>query len=148
MIERAFQQEIAEILGLSQSEVSPIPLDKERDFYATAFGLYEKGDYRRAAQLFTQLVLTDPYSEHYWLGLASCKQMAQDFLAAIHAWGMVALLRENDPFPHFHAAECLLSLDNKEEALKAMDAALQLSGKNESLCEKINLLKKIHYAKS
>ncbi len=147
MIERAFQQEIADILGLSNSEISALPLDQERPFYATAFGLYEKGDYRGAAQLFTQLVLTDPYSEHYWRGLASSKQMAQDYLAAVHAWAMLALLKEKDPLPHFHAAECFLSLDEKEEALKALDAALELTGKNEHLREKINLLKTIHYAK-
>jgi type III secretion system low calcium response chaperone LcrH/SycD len=147
MIERAFQQEVADILGLSTDEVSPIPLAQERQFYATAFGLYEKGDYRGAALLFTQLVLTDPYSPHYWQGLASSKQMAQEYLAAVHAWGMLALLKENDPLPHFHAAECFLSLDEKEDALKALDAALELAGRNDSLCEKINLLKTIHYVR-
>jgi type III secretion system low calcium response chaperone LcrH/SycD len=147
MIERAFQKEVADILGLSDDKISAISLDQERPFYATAFGLYEKGDYRGAAQLFTQLVLTDPYSEHYWQGLASSKQMAREYLAAIHAWAMVSLLKETDPLPHFHAAECLLSLDEKDEALKALDAALELAGKNETLQEKINLLKTIHYAK-
>lgn len=146
-MEKAFQQEVIEILGLSESEISPISLKQEHHFYATAYGLYEKGDYRGAAQLFTQLVLTDPYSEHYWQGLASSKQMTQDYLAAVHAWAMLALLREHDPLPHFHAAECFLSLDEKEEALKALDAALALAGKNDPLCEKIHLLKTIHYAK-
>jgi len=146
MLERAFEQQVAEILGLSTEGISPIPLAEERSFYATAFGLYERGDYEGAAQLFTQLVLTDPYSPHYWQGLASCKQMSQDYKAALHAWGVLALLREEDPLPHFHAAECLLSLEEKEEALKALDAALQFAGKNALLEEKIDLLKAIHYA--
>jgi type III secretion system low calcium response chaperone LcrH/SycD len=147
MIERAFQQEVADILGLNDADVSPIPMDQERQFYAMAFGLYEKGDYRSAAQLFTQLVLTDPYSEHYWQGLASSKQMAREYLAAVHAWSLCALLKENDPLPHFHAAECFLSLDEKEDALKALDAALDLCRENERLSDKINLLKTIHYVK-
>lgn len=147
MMERAFQQGIADILGLSDEEISPLSLEQERPFYAAAFGHYEKGDYRGAALLFTQLVLTDPYSEHYWYGLASSKQMQQDYLAATHAWAMVALLKENDPLPHFHAAECFLSLDEKDDALKALDLALKLAGKNETLCEKIHLLKTIHYVK-
>lgn len=134
-----------DILGISENEISPVPLEMERQFYATAFGLYEKGDYRGASQLFTQLVLTDPYSEHYWHGLASSKQMARDYMAAIHAWSMVALLKERDPLPHFHAAECFLSLDEKEEALLALDAALDLCQSDERLREKINLLKAIHY---
>lgn len=145
----AFQKEVMEVLGISDKDASPISLEMEREVYATAFGLYEKGDYRGACQLFTQLILTDPYSEYYWRGLASSKQMAREYLAAVHAWGMVALLKENDPLPHFHAAECFLSMDEKEEALKALDASLQLSqdnGGNEGLEDKINLLKTIHYA--
>jgi len=145
MMLNGFQQEVMEILGISENEVAPIPLEMEGQFYASAFGLYEKGDYRGAGHLFTQLVLTDPYSEHYWQGLASAKQMARDYLAAVHAWSMVALLREGDPLPHFHAAECFLSLDEKQEALKALDAALEFSRGDERLCEKIHLLKTIHY---
>ena len=57
------------------------------------------------------------------------------------------VLKEKDPLPHFHAAECCLSLDDKEDALKALDAAFDLSGSDESMREKINLLKTIHYAK-
>ena len=136
-----------EILGITESEISPISFEMERQFYATAFGLYEKGDYRGASQLFTQLVLTDPYSEHYWQGLAGSKQMARDYMAAVHAWSLLALLREGDPLPHFHAAECFLSLDEKEEALKALDAALDFCRNNATLREKIHLLKTIHYAK-
>lgn len=143
----AFQQEVMEILGITESQVSPIPLEQERQFYAVAFGLYEKGDYRSASQLFTQLVLTNPFSEHYWQGLASSKQMARDYHAAVHAWSLVALLREGDPLPHFHAAECFLSLDDKEEALKALDAALKFC-RDEHLREKINLLKTIHYVRN
>ena len=81
-----FQKEVMDILGISEKEVSRVPLEQERQFYAIAFGLYEKGDYRGAAQLFTQLVLTDPFSEHYWQGLASSRQMAREYLAAVHAW--------------------------------------------------------------
>src|ERR1700722_5760516 len=145
MMRNAFQSEVMEILGISESEVTAIPLEMERQFYASAFGLYEKGDYRGASHLFTQLVLTDPYSEHYWQGLASSKQMARDYMAAVRAWSMVALLKEGDPLPHFHAAECFLSLDEKAEALKALDAALDFGRSDERLCEKIHLLKTIHY---
>ncbi len=144
----AFQQEVMEILGITENEISTIPLEMERQFYATAFGLYEKGDYRGAAQLFTQLVLTDPFSMDYWQGLASSKQMAKEYEAALHAWSLVALLRENDPLPHFHAAECFLSLDEKDDALKALDAALGLCHEDERLREKIQLLKTIHYTQS
>src|SRR5579871_3448065 len=139
MMLSTFQKEVMEILGISENEISPVPLEMERQFYATAFGLYEKGDYRSASQLFTQLVLTDPFSAHYWQGLASSKQMGREYMAAVHAWCMIALLSEKDPMPHFHAAECFLSLEEKEEALKALDAALDLCQDDERLCNKINL---------
>lgn len=145
---RAFQQEVMGILGLSENEISPLLPEQEEEFYGIAFGLYERGDYRGAAQLFTQLILTDPFTQEYWRGLASAKQMAREYQAAVHAWSLVALLKEEDPLPHFHAAECLLSLDEKEEALKALDAACLLAPGDEPLCEKIHLLKEVHYARA
>lgn len=144
MLMTAFQSEVMQMLGISEKEISSIPVEQESAFYASAYGLYEQGDYRRSAKLFTQLVLSDPFSEDYWQGLASAKQMAREYLAAVHAWGLLALLKEADPIPHFHAAECLLSLGEKEEALKALDAALELC-REEPLREKIYLLKAIHY---
>lgn len=146
MSNAAFQQEVMQLLGISEKEISTVPLEKEREVYALAFGHYEKGDYRGAAQLFTQLVLTNPFSEHHWQGLASSKQMARDYRAALHAWSLAALLNEGDPKPHFHAAECFLSLDEKEDAAKALDVALSCCN-DERLREKIHLLKNIHYAK-
>lgn len=143
----AFHQEVMDILGISEQEISTVPLEKEREFYAIAYGLYDKGDYRGAAHLFTQLILTDPFCEHRWRGLASSKQMAREYLAAIHAWTLVALLNEETPEPHFHAAECFLSLEEKEDALKALHAALSKC-KDEALREKINLLLTIHYDNS
>ena len=136
-----------DILGISEDKISPISLQLECQFYGAAFEFYENGNYREATKLFTQLVLTDPYSENYWRGLASSKQMVKDYQASLHGWSMVALFQENDPLPHFHAAECCLALDDKEDALKALDAALSLCGKDDSLNEKINLLKMIHYVK-
>jgi type III secretion system low calcium response chaperone LcrH/SycD len=143
MLKEAFQKEVREILGISAEQVAVLPHEKERPFYAVAFEHYELGNYRVAAQLFTQLVLTNPFSEHYWHGLASAKQMAREYEAALHAWGLLALLREGDPLIHFHAAECLLALHDKEEGAKAVQAALELC-KDGELLEQINALKKVH----
>src|SRR5258705_21810 len=65
MMRSTFQQEVMGILGILENETLPVPFEMQRQFYATAFGLYEKGDYRGASQLFTQLVLTDPYSKPF-----------------------------------------------------------------------------------
>jgi type III secretion system low calcium response chaperone LcrH/SycD len=143
-VKETFQHEVMKILGISEKEASPLTLDQESSLYNRAYGLYEKEDYRAASQLFTQLVLTDPFSKEYWQGLAGSRQMSREYLAAVHAWGLAALLDEADPLPHFHAAECLLCMEEKEEALKALDAALACCD-DSSLQEKINRVKQIHY---
>jgi type III secretion system low calcium response chaperone LcrH/SycD len=115
--------------------------------YAAAFGQYETGNYEEAASFFTQLVLSNPYSERYWFGLASCMQMQKKYNESLPAWAMCALLNEKNPLIHFHAAECLLSLNEKEEAIKALNSALKLLTTDESSLElrnKIELLKKLH----
>ncbi len=136
-----FQQQIVDILGLSEGEISPLSQDQEHSLYERAFDLYERQDYRSAAPLFTQLVLTNPFEVHYWRGLASAKQMTHDYMAAVHAWGLVALLEEDDPLPHFHAAECLLHVEEVEDAQKAIHAALERCDEGDPLIEKVQQLK-------
>ena len=116
---------------------------KQELLYATAYALYETGDYAGATDVFTTLCLKSPFSEVYWRGLASSRQMQKEYEAALPAWALVALLCEKDPLPHFHAAECYLSLQNREEALKALKAAeglLTTSQEHARLKEKIQIL--------
>jgi type III secretion system low calcium response chaperone LcrH/SycD len=118
--------------------------EEQERLYAAAYGLYELGDYARAAELFTELVLSDAFQERYWRGLAGACQMHSNYQEALHAWALVALLAERDPTPHFHAAECLLSIDDQEEGLKALKAAEARLGQDEEsqkLYAKIEILK-------
>lgn len=101
--------------------------EEEENYYATAFALYERGAYRKASPLFTKLVLANPFSCTYWRALASSKQMGREYEAALHAWALVALLAPEDPLPHFHAAECLFALGEREEAKRALLASSQLN---------------------
>ena len=54
---------------------------------------------------------------------------------------MAALLREKDPYPHFHAAECYFSIKETTEATKALGEALLRLENQHPLQEKITLLK-------
>ena len=113
--------------------------------YGTSCGLYETGDYAEAAGFFTQLVLHEPFQELYWRGLASAQQMEEKYQEALHAWSLVALLVDTDPLPHFHAAECLLSLNDKPQAVKALQCAEErLTEGQAELREKIHLLKEVY----
>lgn len=116
--------------------------------YSAGNELYEKGNYRESADLFMQLVLSEPFDELSWRGLAAAEQMGERYREAVHAWGMAALLADCDPLPHFHAAECLLSLRERGEALQALNCAeKRLSGDDAEslqLRSKIDLLRNTH----
>ncbi len=103
--------------------------------------LYDEGQYKDAAALFTNLVLKDPLEESYWRGLAASKQMHGKFEEALHAWGLVALLANKDAWPHFHAAECLFALRDEEEGQKALDCAEERLKEGDPLRRNIQLLK-------
>ncbi|MDN3506465.1 MAG: SycD/LcrH family type III secretion system chaperone [Simkaniaceae bacterium] len=91
--------------------------------YSIAFGKYDLAEYQQAAELFTHLLLHDPYDIRFWKGLASSEQMQKNYKAALHAWAVHSLLSGHDPDGHFHAAECYLSLGEKEEAKRALKIA-------------------------
>jgi type III secretion system low calcium response chaperone LcrH/SycD len=118
--------------------------DKESSLYATAYGLYSQGDYQGAEELFLQLVLLNAFEEKHWRGLASSHQMQRKYQDAAYAWSLVALLCDSDPYPHFHAAECLLSLKEKEDGLKALLCAEErLSEAQQDLRDKIEVLRSV-----
>lgn len=143
MNQTLFSEEIAAMLDLNPEQA--FSLEEQEQLYAMSFLLYEKGDYATAIGFFTKLVSTNPFMAKYWRGLASSQQMQKEYLAAIQAWSLVALLDDKDPLPHFHAAECLLSLDNRQEAMKALNAAESLlSSNDEALRDKIHLLKTVN----
>lgn len=141
------REQVATLLGLTQEQKQALKnysAEEEEVLYASAYGLYASGQYKAAADLFTQLILNAPFVEKYWKGFASCKQMLTEYKAALQAWSVLALLCEKDPWAHFHAAECLLTMGQKQEALKALNCTKSLLGASEdhlALNAKIELLK-------
>lgn len=120
-----------------------LSLAEQDIIYGSGFGLYEKGNYLEASELFTQLLLENPYDIRYWRGLAAARQMEKNYEMALNAWALVAILEDKDPLPHYHAAECLLSMGDKDEAQKALLAAEDRLGISslDNLREKIECLK-------
>lgn len=111
---------------------------EQETLYAAAFGLYEQGDYEKAAGFFTHLIFQTPFERRFWKGLAATRQMQKEYKAALHAWGILCFLIPEDPLPHFHAAECLLSMGEVSEALKALNCAEKLP---HAPIERIELIK-------
>jgi secretion system chaperone SscA len=126
--------------------MSALGSQKEQDgLYASGYSSYTSGNFGQASKLFSSLVLANPYDERYWRGLASSKQMEGQYEEAARAWAMVSLLVDKDPMPHFHAAECLTSLHDSEQALKALNMSESLlNADSQELRSKIQLLKKLN----
>ncbi len=142
-MDKALFESILKKLDLeTNGSASPLSVEEQETVYAAAFGNYELGSYAEASSLFTALVLASPFKESHWRGLASSRQMEEKYQEALQAWSLVALLAEHDPLPHFHAAECLLTLRNAGEAIKALNCAeTRLSTDEPALRSKIELLK-------
>lgn len=121
-----------------------IELISEKDveaFYVLAYSHYNSGHWTEAADIFRLLCTRRPLESRFWFGLGAALQEGASFFDALHAWAMAALLKKEDPYPHFHAAECCFSLGQYEDAVKALEEALSKIETNHPLAEKISLLK-------
>ncbi len=99
-------------LTLSEEEV-------ER-FYAYGFAHYGSGSWGEAADVFRLLCTRRPLEPRFWFALGATLQEAESYQEALHSWAMAALLKGEDPYPHFHAAECCFSLQMPIDASKAL----------------------------
>ncbi|MDE3046391.1 MAG: tetratricopeptide repeat protein [Verrucomicrobiota bacterium] len=113
------------------------------NFYAYAFSLYQAGDWTRAAEIFQVLCERCPFEPKFWFGLgASLQQEGKDFEKALRAWAMTAFLEPENPYPHFHAAECASSLKRPEEAAAALQEADAKAEESHPLKGRIDALKR------
>ncbi len=111
-----------------------------QDLYQASCLLYEKGHVDEAIQAFSCLVLLDADRASHWFGLAASWQVKGEYKKSLTAWSITATLDPENPLPHFHAAECLLSQNEKNQALKALLAAEKCHPPRD-LLEKIQALK-------
>lgn len=118
-----------------------MPPEQAEKFYSLGFSLYGAGNYKESADVFEVLCAQWPLEPKHWFALASSRQENTEYDKALHAWAMAAILKSEDPYPHFHAAECCLSLNQKEEADLALASAHTRSCENPALQDKIALLR-------
>ncbi|MDR3624448.1 MAG: SycD/LcrH family type III secretion system chaperone [Chlamydiales bacterium] len=95
--------------------------------YTKAYEFYQAGDSLGAINAFGLLIHVDPFSQVFWMGLGSARQLNSEHEKALQAFAIAALLDDQDPAPHYHAAQNYLALNNEEDALKALDLAEALS---------------------
>jgi len=95
------------------------------EVYSEVYSFYQDDNYLESSTGFRWLVLLNPFIPTYWMGLAASLQLREKLEKALHAYAVSALLDSENPYPHFHAFECYIALNNKDEAKKALDLAFK-----------------------
>lgn len=127
----ANEQQVLEILqelGVSDFSLENLPILSDgvvEGIYSFAYNYYEKGFYEEAEVLFRLLTALRMRSSKYWKGLGAAFQMRKKYPEAIEAYGWAAVNDKEltDPYPHFHAAECLYSSNEIKRGLQALNSA-------------------------
>ncbi len=112
-------------------------------FYAYGFAHYGSGSWFEAADTSAFFARGARFEPRFWFALGATLQETRSYQDALHAWAMAALLKKDDPYPHFHAAECCFSLQMFADGNKALKEAALLIGEDENhiLKDRIALLK-------
>lgn len=100
-----------------------VTVGEMEELYEESFNHYQTNCYTDSATAFRWLVILNPFVVKHWMGLAASQQLLNQGEKALHSYAMAAFLDPENPMPHFHAHECYESLNNKEEAKKALDLA-------------------------
>ena len=98
--------------------------------YSFGYGFYQNAKYDKSIHFFRFLTLIDSESPKHWMGLGASLQMNKEYHKAIQCFGYAAVLNPDNPFAPFHAAECLLSLGEDNNAKEVFNAAEQVANKN------------------
>ena len=108
--------------------------------YELGYHLYEANDFAKASEIFQRLVIAKPFEPRYWQAFGSSLQMQKKHDEALVPFSMWCLIDDENPYPHFHAAESLFSLGQTDEGLKALNCA-ENRDKSNVLKEKIEGLR-------
>lgn len=115
--------------------------------YASSYELYRSQKYDEAAQLFRFLTVLAPFEANYWKGLGASLQMKGQYNEALSCYICCQILNHEQPDPHLYvyAADCYFALDQREQGLKALEAA-RLSAEekdDEQVIHHVSLMKEL-----
>lgn len=110
---------IRDIIGFDDKQMEAL--------YAMAFNFYRSGRYDEALKIFRGLCLFDQLEPKYWVGLGATLQMLNQFPEAVQAYAYAGTLDITDPKPAFHAAECYIALNDKENAISALTSVVDFA---------------------
>lgn len=92
--------------------------------YAIAYNYYQKNKYEDAKKLFTLLCNYDPLKYKYWEGVSATARLLNQPQEAIMAYGALLQLQPMKISYYNELAECLLKLNQKDNAKQCCEAVL------------------------
>lgn len=101
------------------------------EMYDQAYRLYNTGSFYNASTMFRILVEIDPLKQDYVMGLASCFHMMKRYKPAMEVYQTAGVLDPYNPLPFYHAADCLMQLDDSISAISFLEMAVERSASNE-----------------
>lgn len=101
------------------------------EMYDQAYRLYNTGSFYNASTMFRILMGINPLKQEYVMGLASCFHMMKQYQPAMKIYQIAGVLDPYSPLPFYHAADCLMQLDDPITALSFLEMAVERSSSNE-----------------
>lgn len=125
------------------AQLPPFSDETVETLYATGYELYRNGKYGDAKDFFKLLAITDPSSRRYWMGQGACHQMLKEYDNAVNCYSVAAVLDPDDPYVHWHAADCFFQKGERQKAIDTLSSALIVAKHKEEhlvLVPKLELL--------
>ncbi|NRP75956.1 Chaperone protein SicA [Ensifer psoraleae] len=116
----AGRTDLAAVIGISDDELEAV--------YALGHRFYSAGKYCEALSFFRFLCMHRYIDARFWFGFGAASQMLGDSANAVRAYGLAALLSDEDPQIPLQAAKCLIKLDQPAAAVSALESVVALSG--------------------
>lgn len=129
---------LASILNLSEEFLEEI--------YHLGYVYYNQGKHQEAISLFYILVGAVPQNAKYAFALAAAYHQFKDYPHAVLGFTVTYTLDPKNPLPVYFAADCLIKMNNLNEALQLLDTTIAICEDIQeyaTLKERCTLLKKI-----
>lgn len=131
------RNELKQALGNGQfpQEILQLSAEQMARFYSAAYNLFQQHHYKEAADAFLFLIALNSTNHDTWVGLGMATQMLGDYEGAIDAYELAAACELDSPVPYFYLAKCLFAIHDRENALEAIELALEYSADRSSFEE-------------
>lgn len=96
--------------------------------YANGFNIFQGGNFEKAEKMFEFLATLDNQEKKYLTALGACRFNQKNYIGAIAAYSVAVMIDVDDPGLILKVAQCHLGLGDKETAMGALEAALEVAG--------------------